>query len=1179
MFNFFNKKTPAVDNPQENVKSAILNVQLDPSAANVQNTIAPPALEVDFSHLKIGDTYVRTLFAVGYPRYVSANWLSPLINFNHSLDISMFIYPSDSKDTIDQLRRRIAEMEAEISSDIQRGRIPQAATQAGLEDAKTLQDQLVKGVERFYQFSLYVTISADNLKELNTLTAQIKSTLGSLLILTKVASLTMEDAFKTTLPYAKDKLLITRNMDTTALSTTFPFTSSELSDNKGILYGINAHNESLVIFDRFSLENANMLVLATSGSGKSLAYSDEVVIKNAANEVKRTQIGPLVEKIIQRKGSVKLEEEIEGTIDPGIKVYSFDPKTLKGSWSSVTVAARKKSPKVLYHFITKSGREVTTTADHNMLTLKEIKINVSKGSAVKVGDYVPLPRLLPESVSNTARHPVEYYALLGYYTAEGANNSSSVRISAMNPQIITHIKKLCLQLNYKTSPLNNYGIVKGITINSKSLVRKLKLEKCRGLAGNKRVPCTLFAESNAHKVAYLRSYYSGDGCVEGNEVTCVTKSKALASDLSYLLYNFGIIARIHSKFKKTTNTNHKGNIYHQLTISGQDNLNKFATQIGFNLDYKNQKLQRIIGKTENSNVDVIPNLNKTLKKVYQSLYNSNNKAPQRLIEIKNGSYNPTPKEILRLVTEINPRIAQIKAEKEKVLSLLKLPKWQDLALEGAKNKKLNKRLWQNLGQTWRTMKTHLVSPQINTVLRVYETLHGPVFSKEQIYTQINQSFKTLGLSLSEYDNTLWNAATQTNVNTIYDRVYGAGQYLLRQYLKLENKIVEIEQILNDLVYLAKSDLFWDPIIKIEKIKSDHPYVYDLTVNNQVFLAGHGGMFVHNSYFVKLEILRSLMFDTETIILDPENEYEMICKVVGGNYISFSVNSQHKINPFQLAHPKDSSEDEMGYKYLFLQSLLKIMLGQMTPSEDAVLNRALTLTYRQKGITEDPATHHLEAPRLEDLYRALIGMEENNARDLAARLEKYVMGSTKGIFDQQSNIDLDSKVTVFTLRELADEIRPIVMFMILDYIWTKVRHDLKRRLLVVDEAWVLMRYEDSAKILQGFVKRARKYYLGVTIISQNVDDFLGSAYGKAIVTNSALQMLLKQSTAAINQIADTFYLSQGERHMLLSAGIGEGLFFAGPNHVAIRVVSSPDEHALASTKPADVIARKEAALLK
>ncbi|MBI2325780.1 ATP-binding protein [Candidatus Collierbacteria bacterium] len=1146
--------------------------------SNVQDTIAPPAIEVDFSHLKIGDTYLRTLFVVGYPRYVSANWLSPLINFNHSLDIAMYIYPTDSKGTLEQLRRRTAEMEAEISTDIQRGRIPHAATQAALEDVKSLQDQLVKGIERFFQFSLYVTIAADSVKELNTITQQVQSTLGSLLILAKVASLSMEDAFKTTLPYSKDKLVVTRNMDTTALSTTFPFTSSELSDNKGILYGVNAHNESLVIFDRFSLENANMLVLATSGAGKSVTYSDEVIIKNAANEVKRTQIGPLIEKIIQRKGSIKLEKDIEGNINPGIKVYSFDPKTLRGGWSSVTVAARKKSPKNLYHFITKSGREITTTADHNLLTLKDTKINVSKGSLVKIGDHLPLPRQLPESISSTSKHSLEYYALLGYYTAEGCFTKTAVYIANTHPQTINLLINLCekLKLRYHLNTYTDKKTVHAVVINSKSLIRKLKLEKCAGKAGTKRAPSILFAEKNELKAAYLRSYFSGDGCVENHEVTCTTKSKGLASDLSYLLYNFGIIARIHPKFKRATNSGHTGDTYHQLTISGQDNLRKFAAQVGFNLDYKNNKLQKLLGKTGNANVDVIPNLQKIFGQLYHTLYGTENGAPQRLIEIKNGSYQPTPKEILRLIEEIRPRITEIENEKENIFALLKLPQWQDLALEGAAKKSLNKKLWQNFGHTWQTMKARSVAPQINTVLNVYQTIHGPIYTKEHIYSTINSSFKKLGLSLQDFDNTLWNAVTQTNANTIYDRVYRAGQHLFREYLKLQDKIKEVESLLSDLSTLAKSDLFWDPIVKIERVKSEHPYVYDLTVNNQVFLAGHGGMFVHNSYFVKLEILRSLMFDTESIILDPENEYEMIAKAVGGNYISFSSSSTNKINPFQLANVNDSTEDEMGYKYLFLQSLLKIMLGQMSPTEDATLNRALVLTYRQKGITEDPATHTLEAPRMEDLYRSLIGMEDENAKNLSARLEKYVMGAVKGIFDQQSNISLDSKVTVFTLRELADEIRPIVMFIILDYVWTKIRTDLKRRLLIVDEAWYLMRYEDSAKILQGFVKRARKYYLGVTVISQNADDFLTSPYGKAIVTNSALQLLFKQSPAAVDQVADVFYLSQGEKHMLLSAGVGEGLFFAGQNHVAIRVISSPDEHALATSKPTDILERQKQA---
>ncbi len=597
--------TPVVsqDTPkQEKPRAPLSAIKDTANATSIQDVLAPSAIEVDFSFIKIDDNYIRTLFVTGYPRYVSANWLAPLVNFNHSLDISMYVYPSDSKDTLDNLRRRLAEMEAEINTDIERGRIPQAATEAALEDAKTLQEQLVKGAERFFQFSLYISISAESEKELNTVTSQVQSMLASLLIISKVASLSMEDAFKTTLPYCKDKLMITRNMDTTALSTTFPFTSSELSDNQGILYGINAHNDSLVIFDRFSLENANMLVLATAGAGKS-------------------------------------------------------------------------------------------------------------------------------------------------------------------------------------------------------------------------------------------------------------------------------------------------------------------------------------------------------------------------------------------------------------------------------------------------------------------------------------------------------------------------------------------------------------------------------------------------YAVKLEILRSLMFDTQIIILDPENEYEMVTKAVGGNYISFSSTSPHKINPFQIARPAESTEDEMGYKYLFLMSLLKIMIGEMSPMEEATMNRALVLTYRQKNITEDPATHTQEPPRMEDLYRAIIGMEDATAKTLAARLERYVMGSIKGTFDQQSNINIDAPVTVFSMRDLADEIRPIVMFMILDFVWTEIRKNLRKRMLIVDEAWYLMRYEDSAKILQGFVKRARKYYLGVTVISQNVDDFLASPYGKAIITNSALKFLLKQSSAAINQIAEVFYLSQGEKQLLVSAGVGEGIFFAGQNHVAIRVISSPDEHALATTKPSEILERqKQAATL-
>ncbi|MDZ7586940.1 MAG: ATP-binding protein [Patescibacteria group bacterium] len=567
--------------------------QFSRGLTSVKDIIAPGALEVDFNYLKISNTYFRTLFVSGYPRFVNANWLAPLINYEHSLNIAMYIYPIEGKDIMDDLRRKIGEMEAEVQSDVERGRIAQISTKVKLEDAKGLEEQLAKGAEHFFQFGLYVTVSAPNLDELNKITQGIQSTLGSLLIITKIASLQMEAAFKTTLPQAQDRLMITRNMDTTSLATTFPFTSSELTQNQGILYGINQHNGSLIILDRFSFENANSIILAKSGSGKS-------------------------------------------------------------------------------------------------------------------------------------------------------------------------------------------------------------------------------------------------------------------------------------------------------------------------------------------------------------------------------------------------------------------------------------------------------------------------------------------------------------------------------------------------------------------------------------------------YFVKLEALRSLMFDTEIIIIDPENEYEKLCSSVGGEYVDFSYNSKAKINPFDLSQVYEEGQNELGQKVLSLHSLFKVMMGSISPQEEALLDRAIILTYKQKGITPDPATQKNEPPLLEDLYKTLIGMEEPVSETLAARLEKYVKGSFRGIFDQHTNIDLNNTFTAFSIRELEDALRPIAMFILLDFVWTKIKKDLKKRLLIVDEAWYMMKYPDSASFLYSMAKRARKYYLGLTAITQDVEDFLTSDYGKAIITNSSIQILMKQSTASIEKLASVFYLSEGEKHLLLSAEIGHGLIFAGQNHVAIKVVASPDEHTLITSDPKETL---------
>ena len=564
-------------------------------AVSVQDIIAPPSIDVDFNHLKIGETFVRTIFVSGYPRFVGANWLSPLINFNHTLTLSMFYYPVESRGVLDDLRRKIAEMEATVKENEKGGRVADPTVEAALEDARSLQEQLVKGTERFFQFSFYITISAESIEELDAVTKKVESTLGSLLLLSKHATLRMEEAFQSTIPTCLDKLKIMRNMDTTSIATTFPLTSSELTANEGILYGINEHNGSLIIFDRFSLENANTVVFAKSGAGKS-------------------------------------------------------------------------------------------------------------------------------------------------------------------------------------------------------------------------------------------------------------------------------------------------------------------------------------------------------------------------------------------------------------------------------------------------------------------------------------------------------------------------------------------------------------------------------------------------YMVKLEAIRSLMFGTEVMVIDPEKEYEQICRSIGGDFITFSPSSPSKINPFDMSGTYEEGENELALKVLSLHTLFKVIMGQLAPSEDALIDRALLETYAGKGITQDPTTHQNPAPVMTDIYEVL--KRSPGGQPLADRLEQYVTGSLKGIFDQPSTVDIRNTFTVFSTRVLEEKVRPVAMYIILDFIWSRIRREIKKRVLVVDEAWYLMQHPDSAVFMYSIAKRARKYYLGLTTITQDVADFLRSDYGKAIVTNSSLQILLKQHPAAIDEITKVFYLSEGEKRILLAANVGEGLFFAGPNHVAMQVVASPEEHPLATSSPKEILAIKE-----
>lgn len=563
------------------------------AVVDVKDIIAPPAIEIDFNHMLIGGKYFRTFFATGFPRWVSANWLSPLINFERPITISTFYYPVDSALILTRLRRKIAELQASLNIDIEAGKIPDPSIKVTLKDAEDLQQAIASGNEKFFHFALYVTIRAINLQELEKISRNVESTLSALGVITKIASLQQEQGFVTGMPLGLDKIYLTRNMDTTSLATTFPFVSSELTMDSGILYGINKHNKSLIIFDRFQMPNYNMVVFATSGAGKS-------------------------------------------------------------------------------------------------------------------------------------------------------------------------------------------------------------------------------------------------------------------------------------------------------------------------------------------------------------------------------------------------------------------------------------------------------------------------------------------------------------------------------------------------------------------------------------------------YLVKLEAIRSLMMGIQIIIIDPEKEYEKLCLTAGGDYISFSQDGGQKLNPFELTGIYDKDEDELRYKIMLLNGLIRLMVGgTLSPEEDFILDRALILTYKEKGITPDPATQRREPPLLEDLYKVLMAMAENQAHVLAEKIGKYVKGSSAGIFDQKTNIEIRNSFTVFSIRDLAEDLKPMAMYLMLDYIWTRVKKDKRERLLIVDEAWWMMQFKEGAQFLHSVAKRGRKYGLGVTTITQDVEDFLSTDYGRAVVNNSSIRILMKQSPSAIEKLQQEFRLSMGEKQYLLTAGIGEGIFFAGNNHVGIQVIASENEHNLITTNPREL----------
>ena len=457
-------------------------------------------------------------------------------------------------------------------------------------------------------------------------------------------------------------------------------------------------------------------------------------------------------------------------------------------------------------------------------------------------------------------------------------------------------------------------------------------------------------------------------------------------------------------------------------------------------------------------------------------------------------------------------------------------------------------------------------------------------------SQGNEKFFQFGLYVTIY------AKTEDELELATDRI---ENLLGTQLIYSRKALFQTEQGFNSTLPLGNDELMISTNMNSSPIASSFPFISSELTSDQGILYGinrHNNSLIlfdrfslqnanavvfatsgaGKSYAIKLEVLRSLMLGSDVIIIDPENEYEHLSEAVGGSYISVSLNSESKLNPFDLPRGiggDSKPEDILRSAVITLKGLIRLMIGDVTNVEDSLLDRALIETYAKKDITASSDLSNIEPPLMSDLEEILLSME--GGEDMALRIKKYTEGTFSGLFNSPTNVKLNNQLVIFSIRDLEDELRPIAMYVIMNYIWNMIRSEMKKRILVVDEAWIMMRYEDSAKFMYALVKRCRKYYLGITTITQDVNDFLTSPYGAAIVTNSSLQLLLKQSPASINLIQKTFMLTDGEKYLLLESGLGEGIFFAGSKHAAIKVQASYAEHQIITSDPKQLLEIEDA----
>ncbi len=469
-----------------------------------------------------------------------------------------------------------------------------------------------------------------------------------------------------------------------------------------------------------------------------------------------------------------------------------------------------------------------------------------------------------------------------------------------------------------------------------------------------------------------------------------------------------------------------------------------------------------------------------------------------------------------------------------------------------------------------------------------ETAYQDIENLRDMIQQAREKFFRVGIYVTVYANDLEELEKYSQV------VEGV---LSRQNIIMKRAALQMDDGFNSCLPIMKDDLMVTNNLNTSPLSACFPFVssdlssdsgilyginrhntsliifdrFQLENANCLVLATSGA---GKSYAVKLEILRSLMLGVSVIVIDPEQEYKDLAETVGGTYVNMSLNSPNRINPFDLPKPLpgESKADILRSAIIDLIGLLKLMLGgQLTPAEVSILEQAIQQCYAKRDITPNTDFNNIVPPTMSDLAEILSGIV--GAENILQRLYRYIEGTFAGLFNQRTNININNNFVVFNLRDLQEDLRPIAMYILLKYTWNEVRSELKKRFLVVDEAWFMMQHEDSAKFLLGLVKRARKYWLGVTTITQDVGDFFNSPYGRPIVNNSAMKILLKQAPSAIETLADVFNLTKGEMQVLLQSGVGQGIFFAGSRHVAIDIISFPTEHQIITTNPEEVLKRQ------